>query len=250
VSTTAPERFATIVAASATGASHLVRGGGNEDAFADRSVRGGIIAAVADGHSDPRCVRARRGAEIAVDAALVVLARGGPDPRRAMVDAWRVGVDSDRADRGEAMPRLAYGTTLLAARWDERTLTLVQAGDGDIVTVSGDGVASRPIRVAGHGEIRSGATASLADDDVLTVFALATVSPDEPRLVLLASDGLDNAYPTEGDLLDAAAEIVRRPELRERAALQREVDDWVRRAAAVSADDATAIVLLRSGARE
>jgi serine/threonine protein phosphatase PrpC len=223
--------------ASVTGATHRARGAGNQDAVGIRPMPGGgAMAALADGHSDPRCVRARRGADLAVEAALA--AGAGPTVGAEVVARWRSLVDDERrAETGPPLPRLAYGTTLLACRWDPQGVTLVQIGDGDIVVVDQDGTASRPLQPRRPPT----GTASLADEDVLLV---EQAVPRPPRAVLLSSDGVDNAYPSGDALLEAAEDIARRFEATAAPALQRDVHDWVRRAAATSGDDASAVVLV------
>jgi hypothetical protein len=65
-----------------------------------------------------------------------------------------------------------------------------------------------------------------------------------PRLVLLATDGLDNAYDRSTGLIEVARDLAEREELRDAGRLDAEVAAWVRRAAETSGDDATAAVLL------
>lgn len=246
---TAP-RVVHAVHASAIGAAHAARGHGNEDAVAvRRTPHGGVTAAVADGHSDPRCTRARRGADLAVGAVVEASTDAGGGFGSAVVARWRAAVDADRTGdpTAEPLPRIAYGTTLLACRSDERGVAILQAGDGDVVVVDRAGEASRPLRSLDRLVAPPGATASLADDDILDVLVETWLPPEPaPRIVLLASDGLDNAYPRDGALLEAAAEIVEREDLRDRRVLQREVDDWVARAAATSGDDASVVVIVLS----
>jgi serine/threonine protein phosphatase PrpC len=63
-------------------------------------------------------------------------------------------------------------------------------------------------------------------------------------VVLLSSDGVDNAYPTQDALLEAAEDIARRATDGAAPSLQHDVDEWVARAAETSGDDASAVVLV------
>jgi serine/threonine protein phosphatase PrpC len=236
-----------VAQASATGSRHARRGLGNEDAVRCSAIASGMVAAVADGHSDPRCVRARVGADFAVEAAVAVDATMAPaDAAHAVVDGWRNRVDVDLLRNPLAGGgRLAYGTTLLACWVAASGLTLLRIGDGDLVLVDGTGAAWRPLPASAPADWPAGATNSLADPraqhlaQVLFVPALRA-----PRLVLLASDGVDNAYPRSDDLLEAARDLADRRDLQEPARLQLEVAAWVAKAAETSGDDATAAVLL------
>jgi serine/threonine protein phosphatase PrpC len=248
---TAVPGVAAVIRASAIGARHVARGGGNEDAAAvDLLSTGGVVAAVADGHSDPRCVRARRGADLAVEAAISAGAfdRLGP----AIVARWRRDVDEDRGrDAADGvLPRLAYGTTVLACRCDERGVALLQIGDGDIVLVNRGGRAFRHLRPKRPAASPPGATISLADEDVLDRLVEDLIPPAAaPRIVVLSTDGVDNAYPSEDALLHAAEDMTGRFARGGHQQLQRDVEQWVGRAAAASGDDASAVVLVLSEPR-
>jgi serine/threonine protein phosphatase PrpC len=236
-----------VAQASATGSRHARRGLGNEDAVRCSAVASGVVAAVADGHSDPRCVRARVGAELAVEAAVAVGGATAPDGvALAVVDGWRSRVDADLLrDPLAGGGRLAYGTTLLACWVAASGLTLLRIGDGDVVLVDATGAAWRPLPASTPAAWPAGATNSLADDraqDVAQVLAVPALRA--PRLVLLASDGVDNAYPRSDGLLEAARDLAGRRDLQEPARLQVEVAAWVASAAETSGDDATAAVLL------
>jgi serine/threonine protein phosphatase PrpC len=233
--------------ASATGSRHERRGIGNDDAVACGPVPAGLVAAVADGHSDPRCVRARAGADFAVEAAI---AAGGEATvagfAGAAITGWRDRVDADlRRSPQPELRRLAYGTTLLACRVTADGLTLLRVGDGEIVLVDVAGAAWRPLPVVPPTSGPAGATSTMADDRAGDVARTAFVPAQRsPRLVLLASDGIDNAYLRNDALLEAARDLAERPELRDPAHLQSEVGAWVVEAAATSGDDATAAVLV------
>jgi serine/threonine protein phosphatase PrpC len=132
---------------------------------------------------------------------------------------------------------MAYGTTAALCRITTDTITVVRVGDGDIIAVAADGRAGR----LAEPESRSGeVTESISQLDAERVVRSTTISADDaPTLLLLATDGFDNAYPTEDSMLRAASEL---------AALRREsgqpigsdvLSKWAREAADVSGDDAT-----------
>jgi len=110
-------------------------------------------------------------------------------------------------------PIIAYGSTLLLAVLAAPWLVLCQIGDGDMVLVSADGVASVPVphdpRLDGH------STTSLCQFDAADAFRIAVLNlPDSPvAALLLATDGFGNAQaadpwyqPVGGNLARLAAE--------------------------------------------
>lgn len=224
--------------ASAVGLRHRAHGTGGEDAVAAARHRRTTIVAVADGHSDPRCVRAARGAELAVAAATGL---GLKRPLRSTADRWNVQVDRD-IERNPLPPehavgRLAYGTTLLACRADGEGIHLLRIGDGEIVTVDQDGTPERPLGSKPSGD----PVDSLADTDA-AIHAESMLIPHDARtrLVLLATDGVDAAYADDAGLLGAALDLVGRGA---DAQLRQELDLWVQQAADTSGDDASVAVL-------
>jgi serine/threonine protein phosphatase PrpC len=240
----------TVRTASALGAAHRAKNIGNEDAVGWRTDARGTVLGVADGHSDPRCVRADRGARFAVQAAVDLL---DPDARTAaqdLADAWDllVAADARRDPLGpNAGPvRLAYGTTLIACWISDTALRLLQIGDGVAIVATGAG-ASRPIPPDEHEG--SPETESLASDAAATRARTARVPlTDLPVVVCLSTDGVDAAYPDGGGLLSAVEEL-RSLAIREGASSVAELlEPWVREAAAVSGDDATVAVAIVTGA--
>jgi len=261
-----------ITTAGETGATHRQQQRGCDDAVGwtdgdGRPVLGTV--AIADGHSDPRCVRRRVGADFVVAAAAAVPADPpGPDAMAAaLIAEWRRRVDRHLAGHpltpaDIAAPtgvgaadvyaawatnrRVAYGTTALLCRITREAVEIVRIGDGDVIAVAADGRARRLV----DPERRSdGLTESISQPDAHRAVRCAAIPAEAaPVLVLLATDGFDNAYPAEDSMLRAAAEL---------ATLRRDTGEpigsdvlgqWAREAADVSGDDATvAAVWIESG---
>jgi Protein phosphatase 2C len=161
-----------VVAASCTGASHVAAGTANQDAYAT-ATRGSLSAvAVADGHGHPMHFRSGRGARLAVELALRLVATVAEENDPAvtlqhrlrheftplLVTEWRRSVMRHVAlvpfsaieqphlvgDDEEAMVR-PYGTTLLVLVGSPVAVGFAQLGDGDIVAVVADGEVIRPL---------------------------------------------------------------------------------------------------------
>jgi hypothetical protein len=199
-----------------------------------------LALAVADGHGGHPHFRSARGSELAIEVALELAGEFGPilatAPAAApvylaarenlvpgLLGRWQEAVAVDLADNpltGDEQlmlaaddPIIAYGSTLLLALLATPWLVLCQIGDGDMVLVSADGVASVPVphdpRLDGH------STTSLCQFDATEAFRIAVVNlPDNPlAALLLASDGFGNAQtadpwyqPVGGDIARLAAE--------------------------------------------
>jgi hypothetical protein len=242
-----------VTTAGETGATHRQRQMGCQDAVGwTGAADGSVVAtvAIADGHSDPRCVRSRTGADFVVAAAAGLPADtvGADAITDALIADWRrrvdrhladnplSGVDLDRADVA-ANARMAYGTTAALCRITSDAITIVRVGDGDVIAVAPDGQAQR---LAVAQSEPSDITESISQPDAQRVARSAEIAAGAaPVLLILATDGFDNAYPAGDSMLRAAAEL---------AALRREsglpigsdvLTHWARDAAAVSGDDAT-----------
>lgn len=246
-----------------TGAAHQRRNRGCDDAVGWSGADGGSVVAtvaIADGHSDPYCVRSRVGADFVVAAATTMPADVvGPDAiTDAFIAEWRRLVDRNLADNPlteteldaaggiaaaelsvawAANPRMVYGTTALLCRITHEAIAIVRVGDGDVIAVAADGGARR---LAVPERRPSNLTESVSQPDAHRAARYAEISAAAaPVLLLLATDGFDNAYPADESMLRAAGEL---------AALRRETGRpigsdvlrrWAREAADVSGDDAT-----------
>ncbi len=196
------------------------------------------------------------GADAVADEAAVGLRR----LTEMTVRRWRELVDADLARRPmpaadldsievvgaraavNANPRLLYGTTLILGVVTRDRVVVVQIGDGDAVAVWSDGCAHRlldPDPTQG-----SGTTTSLSQTDAVQVARLRCLERAEvPSLLILASDGIGDAYPDDDALLRVGRELVARTATDGRAAAVADLAGWVSAAAANSGDDASAAVI-------
>lgn len=198
-----------------------------------------VMLAVADGHGSAKCFRSALGSSLAVEVAREVaqeffLAPGAEsDPERAreiierQVPAelgrrWtahvRAHIEANPVTREEwavleqkegAQSRRiveanllhAYGSTLLMVVVAESFIAYFQLGDGDLLTISEDGISARPIpedpRQFGGIE-----TASLSQWEKRTSefhVYLQPLGENPPVLILAFTDGYANSYPAVGD---------------------------------------------------
>lgn len=232
----------TVATASATGAAHLRKGIGNEDAARWASTGGSAVLAVADGHSDARCIRADRGARFAVDAAVDLAVDDGAATAPELVAAWTRLVEADReADplpEEVGDPLLPYGTTAIVCWIDGARFHLLQIGDGAVVAATRT-AAARPVPPDGHEG--TGATDSLASG-ARTARSVTMPLTDLPAVVCLSTDGVDSAYPDDLGLPRAVAELRGLAVEQGPAAMAARLDTWVQDAATTSGDDATVAV--------
>lgn len=239
---TRPDRWQ-VIAHSVTGAGHARLEQENQDAYDFLPPRGkgiGLSLAVADGHGSERSPRSRRGAELAVKAALAELEVLRHHRRLSSQAAvkhyaeeqlpkrlearWKTLVEADwqqtavlgsrdevqRAASehgGRDLFRL-YGTTILGAVVTDSYLVYLQLGDGDIVEVSEDGNARRPF--GRDARLLGNETTSLCQDrtwcECRVLFQGLAGRP--PALILLASDGLSNSYRDDEGFLQVGRDVL------------------------------------------
>lgn len=252
-----------ITTACETGATHRQRHRDCDDAVGWSGADGGSVVAtvaIADGHSDQRCVRSRAGAAFVVAAATAMPGDTlGPHAiTEALIADWRRRVDRHLADNpltaadleatdgggaAESSPawapnaRVAYGTTAVLCRITHNAITIVRVGDGDVIAVSTDG---RACRLAVPESRPSDITESISQPDAQRVARFAEIPADAaPVLLMLATDGFDNAYPADDSMLRAASELVALRRDSERPIGSDVLSQWAREAADTSGDDAT-----------
>jgi serine/threonine protein phosphatase PrpC len=239
-----------VTTASEVGATHRHRHRDADDAVGwTGAIGNSVIAtvALADGHSDPRCGRSRDGAAfvVATAANLPHQVTGAAALTDALLADWHRRVDehltdhplTDRESTAGAPDRLAYGTTAMVCRVTEQHITIVRIGDGDIIAVTADG---RSHRIATSDQPPGDVTQSLSQPDAAQAARCVEIAADAaPVLLVLATDGFDNAYPTSDSMLRAAAELTT---LRRESGVPLTSDvltQWARSAAEISGDDAT-----------
>jgi hypothetical protein len=235
-----------------------------------------LAVAVADGHGGKPHFRSARGSELAVEAGLrlarkaaarfaagesatALRSAAGAELVPELIGWWRQAVERDLAEypwQSEELELLsdddftvAYGSTLLLAVMADPWLVLCQIGDGDIVMVGHDGMASVPVpgdpRLDGH------TTTSLCQPDAADAFRVAVIdlAASDTAALLLATDGFGNAQtadpwyqPVGGDVMRLAAE-------HGISWVRDQLPVWAARCASSegSGDDTAVALLLRTG---
>ena len=226
-----------VVKDTARGKSHIEKNIPNQDNCrtlpeTDESAVNWCAAAVADGHGSPGSFRSDAGSMCAVAAALQILreviAESPPDlaplidklhktvPAR-IVHLWRKLVLEDAA-RNPISPEPVsddavlpvYGSTLLCAAVTQKGALLGQLGDGDIVTVDGNGTPEWGIPP--DETLLANVTTSLCLPQAIQDMRLRWVPRDAvrrfPTLILLSTDGYSNSFATSQDFLKVGTDIL------------------------------------------
>jgi Protein phosphatase 2C len=203
-----------------------------------------VVVSVADGHGSPKCFRSTAGARLAVEvsqalAAELLTVPGGrvelswvkdrleQDAPRRIVREWRARVEEDLArspfadeefasvrDREgqkalalvEADPYLAYGSTLVTAVATQSFMAFWQIGDGDVLTVSASGSASRPL--AGDERLIANETTSLCSADAWRLFRVAVFGTPAP-VILVSTDGFANSFRDDEGYFRFGSDVLR-----------------------------------------
>jgi len=146
-------------------------------------------------------------------------------------------------------PLLAYGATLLAAVVNDRYCCCLQLGDGDIVLVSSNGDASRPLPK--DDRLIANETTSLcqrkASHDFRVSFQSLAGMP--PALLVLSTDGYINSFQHEDGFLKAGGDFL--AILRESGPLviQEQLPAWLDETSRLgSGDDVTVLLAYRQNA--
>ena len=254
--------------ASERGSSHERSGTVNQDAVAVVEEATARVVAVADGHGSSSHVRSDVGSQLAVDLAgelgkrLVaegVLLR--PEhtitehlARRfvpELVAAWRDGVDAHVAaepwtvadlDRGSGLvndPYHGYGTTLMIAIADERTVALLQLGDGDIVVGRTSGAIEQPM--PGDDRLIGNQTTSMCLPTAADDFRVAVVEIDDDpmRFVSLTTDGYANAFVSPDWAIEVGRDLLGHLDEHGIEWVGERLPEWLSESASVGGDDVT-----------
>jgi hypothetical protein len=241
------------------------------------------LVAVSDGHGDSAHFRSERGSTFAVQAALETSLQfmtstpsldsdtvrdwaGEAQPHRVLerwrdlvaddltehpftseeLSSLRAGESSARARSLALNPVRAYGATLVGVTVTADCIVYCQIGDGDIVTVSAEGLVGQPLEDEAHPF--SNLTSSLCDADPLRAWraSVQEQSRHQTTLVMLASDGYSGAFEDKASFLttvQALAEVLRTGG---EAKLRATLDQSVAKARTFSGDDTTVAVLYRA----
>lgn len=272
--------------ASVRGAAHERAGLPNQDAVRVARFRDDVplLVALADGHGSAKSFRSQRGARLAVAVAQKVCGHlftlGRPSQIKhwaeeqlplALVRQWRARVERalqrqpftaaeleplDAAARRqvEARPALAYGTTLLAVVVAPAFILYLQLGDGDLLTVSAEGVVDRPL--PGDSRLIANETTSLCSDQAWREVRVRfqTLAGAPPALILAATDGYANAYRDEASFRQVAGDFWTLLRDEGEAAVQPHLTEWLNEASQQGSGDDISVGLVwrptdRLGAR-
>lgn len=273
-----------VIAETVPGASHLRAGVPNQDSvlFVRESSRGlPIVLSVSDGHGSAKCFRSDRGSQFAVREAVHLLSSvlhegldatdiDGEKVRLAaeFVGRWRGAVEADLGfepiaedelrgleEKSDAKarelvtdnPLLAYGATSLTVAILGEFIVYMQLGDGEFLSISAAGEVVKPI--AEDARLMANETTSLclpkAEQDVR--FHVQEISPAEPAMIMVSTDGYLNSFSSEAGFFQAGTDILNM--LKEEAgfdAVNENLKSWLEEATAVgSGDDCTVAILYR-----
>jgi serine/threonine protein phosphatase PrpC len=222
--------------ASVRGAAHERSGMPNQDAIHWIGNGSSLVLAVADGHGSVRYPRSHIGARIAVEKATqlvheFVLAQMDAENLslvkraaeewlpRALVRSWRIEAVEHIAanplseDELNALGRdaeliRAYGATIVTAAVSERFVLYLQLGDGEILTVSEEGVVSKPLTK--DDRLFGNETTSLCTSNAWSDFRVSfqPITNEHPALILLATDGYPNSFRDEAGFLKVGTDIL------------------------------------------
>ena len=214
---------------SVRGAAHERSGMPNQDAIQWMGNGSLLVLAVADGHGSTRYPRSHVGASLAVETAtqlvhgflsgqadaenLSVVKRAAEEwLPRALVRAWREAVSEDIKANPLSDVEVnvtAYGATILTVAVAERFVLYLQLGDGEILTVSDQGVVSKPL--VKDDRLFANETTSLCTPEAFSDFRVSfqPITHEQPALILLATDGYPNSFRDEAGFLKVGTDILK-----------------------------------------
>ncbi|MCP4113305.1 MAG: protein phosphatase 2C domain-containing protein [Desulfobacteraceae bacterium] len=227
-----------VTSASVRGALHIRNKMPNQDAvkqFPGSGSRLPIILAVSDGHGGQKSFRSCRGARLAVHIAISTIkdfVRSQQNTRsftifkriaeeqipRELERRWKSAVNSD-LERNPFSEKeseiiqtnnsiLAYGATLMSVLVTRRFIIYLQIGDGDILTVWGDGkIIDRP--VPNDDRLFANETTSLCTKDAWRDFRVRfqPIHKLPPKLILVATDGYSNSFREDESFMKVGSDI-------------------------------------------
>lgn len=213
---------------SVRGAAHERSGMPNQDAIHWIANGSLLVLAVADGHGSSRYPLSHIGASLAVETATQLVhdfLAGQADAEnlslvkraaeewlpRALVRAWREAVSEHIKASSLSEVELdvkAYGTTIVTVAVAERFVLYLQLGDGEILTVTDQGVVSKPL--VKDDRLFANETTSLCTPDAWSDFRVSfqPITHEQPALILLATDGYPNSFRDEAGFLKVGTDIL------------------------------------------
>ena len=215
------------------GSSHILTGKPCQDYAASLYTKDYAIGIVADGHGSDKYFRSERGSKFAVEVTMTILQEFLSSTRNmtrlpngdwqkqiaaSVISHWndRIEVDkttepfteeelqslkdSDRQQIEEGKWQSVYGTTLIAIVRTEKCFFGFQIGDGKCVVADSKGDPSQPIPWDDKCFLNQ--TTSLCDSDAVNLFRYVYQTENLPIAAFVASDGVDDTYPTDERLYE------------------------------------------------
>jgi hypothetical protein len=266
-----------IVGASIRGVSHERSGLANQDAIKyspENGIGPHLVLAVADGHGSSKCFRSDVGASLAVSAALEVVSplvtkelkevslstiKHLIENKLALdiVKTWRLAVEqhirdyplqdgltSDKPMENISLARPSsdnlfriYGTTLLVVGISDSFVFYFQIGDGDIITVSPNGIVERPL--PRDSRLMGNETTSLCLPEAWNEARVkfCSLSSGFPALILVSTDGYSNSFPNEEEFLKVGTDIFELIRLNGLDTVGKNLNLWLKEASQVASGD-------------
>lgn len=249
------------------GASHQRHNKPCQDAYDHKTLPGSpyLALAIADGHGDAQHDLSKRGArlavQIAVQKSLELVKNFHHSPKllkstfkhdfpRVMGREWRQNVLKDARQRLHYRPRQIketshlikrYGTTLVVALILPRELLLGQIGDGDILRMDASSNVILPFPK--DRELIDNATNSLCSPDADKLWQTALLERLSGETLLLATDGLSNAFADDRQFHTFACSLRDRIQQFGWEAVEKALPGWLDHYSAIgSGDDITLLM--------
>jgi serine/threonine protein phosphatase PrpC len=277
-----------ILGDSVCGASHVSHGLPNQDAIQWWQSTGDLplIIAVADGHGSARSFRSQVGAQIAVETTVErlrsfvdnqtgdsTLIKGMAEERlpREIVRTWKDRIEAQLAQNPfspgeleklrnngakawqsvEANPLLAYGATIMGVLAAETFIVYLQLGDGDILSVSGQGDVTRPMLK--DTRFLANETTSLCMPEAAGEMQIGfeVSAAGSPALILLSTDGYSNSFRDDENFLRIGSDLFKMIQTEGLSSVQASLNGWLNQASQQgSGDDITLGIVCQVAAFE
>lgn len=255
-----------VISSSVIGATHVQHHKPNQDALRHYQAAQGLplIMAVADGHGGEKYTHSDFGAKFAVEAAVKVLKETFKKPDdfslsqikrlaeqdipKAIVRSWREKVDdycAKQAALNNEHKYLYFGTTLLVTLLLPNCILHWQLGDGDILQVEKDQRIHRPLAV--DSRLLGNETTSLCGKTPWFDFRCCfqpLVDEQQPRCIVLSTDGYSNAYPSNAAFEQTVLDIVDLAKSEGLQWLKQQLPEWLEEASYKGSGDDISVGIL------
>ena len=215
------------------GSSHILTNKPCQDYAASQYTQDYAIGIVADGHGGDQYFRSERGSKFAVEVTMSILKKFLSATKNmallpkgewkkqiaaSIISHWNDRIeadktihpyteeelqslkDSDRQQIEGAKWQSAYGTTLIAIVRTKKCFFGIHIGDGKCVAIDSNGNPSQPIPWDNRCFLNQ--TTSLCDSNALYLFRFVYQTENLPVAAFIASDGVDDTYPTDERLYE------------------------------------------------